>query len=359
MARRVCLILLIAMVVAGCSGAAPTATPAAEAPRATTEVAPAAGEPVAPTDLATPSPLPAQTHAVALPAVQSSVSVLPTPGAPARGSVLPTLSVHDSALATPAAKGKNPLATRQVPASGDDPKAKYVLKEERVLGAYTLRLWHNSASDFTFDNITTLSIVGQPQIEITSTAGFGKLTGKDITGTGYPVAIIETYTGGAHCCAGTVAYELGPEPRLLLDAPRNNCGGRFEDLNGDNVYEFVTCDDQFAYAYCPFAMSPIVQVVYRYKDGNYSPASPKYPGQYAGDIKRDLARAQSGKPGEQAEWDGTNKCSVLPLVLDYLYTGEDGKAWSALDEYYRGSDAKKFRAEIEQGVYKGPLYVSP
>jgi hypothetical protein len=56
------------------------------------------------------------------------------------------------------------------------------------------------------------------------------------------------------------------------------------------------------------------------------------------------------------EWDGSTKCGVLPLVLDYLYSGQDGRAWAELDRLYDGPDVLLFWAEIVQAVRDSPLY---
>jgi hypothetical protein len=73
----------------------------------------------------------------------------------------------------------------------------------------------------------------------------------------------------------------------------------------------------------------------------------------------DLKMAEEAKPGGLAEWDGTAKCSVLPLVLDYLYCGRTEEAWAALYRYYPDADVEAFRAEVESQVAASPLFVRP
>jgi hypothetical protein len=48
---------------------------------------------------------------------------------------------------------------------------------------------------------------------------------------------------------------------------------------------------------------------------------------------------------------------VLPIVLDYLYAGQDEKAWSEFNRLYTYSDALLFWAEITREVTESPLYV--
>ena len=40
----------------------------------------------------------------------------------------------------------------------------------------------------------------------------------------------------------------------------------------------------------------------------------------------------------RCERDGSAKCGVLPLLIDYLYSGQDERAWAALSELYDGAD---------------------
>jgi hypothetical protein len=186
------------------------------------------------------------------------------------------------------------------------------------------------------------------------------LSGTDITGDGTPELIIETYSGGAHCCFSTLVYSLGERAEKLLETQASNCGGDFRDLDGDGVLEFVTCDDRFAYAYCPFAASPVVTAVLAYQAGQgYLAAGPRFAEIYDEPIATHTTLAEQAQPGALGEWDVTTKCAVLPLVLDYLYAGRTERAWSELQRLYTFPDAQAFREEIEKTVAASPLYAAP
>jgi hypothetical protein len=253
------------------------------------------------------------------------------------------------------------VPTPTAPTSELFPDATYALAKELVIGIYAVRLWRNTASEgLGFDSIVTISAVGQPQVKIESAPGWDDLTGTDITGEGDPDVIIETYSGGAHCCFATFVYNLGSKLTKVLETPSSNCGGIFQDLDEDGVLEFVTCDDLFAYTYCPFVGSPAVKVILRYEPGRgYVPASPRFAHLYADDIATHTQMAEQAEPGAMGEWDGTTKCSVLPLVLDYLYSGQPDQAWAALKRWYSHPDLESFRAEIEEAVNQSPLFTAP
>lgn len=260
---------------------------------------------------------------------------------------------------TPTVLPATPVPTASPePPTPAPPAEAYIVEDERQIGEYVVRLWRNTSSEGVgYDQIATISGAGQPPVQAEFVAGLGEETGTDLTGEGHPDVVIQVFTGGAHCCFSTIVYDLGPQLTKVLESPLSNCGGSFTDLDGDGVAEFVTCDDLFAYAYCPYAGSPAAQVVLQYEPGQgYVPASPRFAQSYDAGIAAHTAAAEEAQPGELGEWDGTNKCGVLPLVLDYLYSGQDGKAWSEFSRLYDHPDALLFWAEIRQALGKSPLY---
>jgi hypothetical protein len=282
--------------------------------------------------------------------------------------VVATLTALPSPTQSPIPPTRTPLPPTDTPTPSPPPTATpayapvpdtYIVEEERLIGSYAVRLWRNTAADsWRFDNIATISAGGQTLVQIELASGLGALTGTDITGEGHPDVVIETFTGGAHCCFSTRVYDLGPTLTKVLETPESNCGGQFEDLDGDGVLEFVTCDDLFAYVYCAYAFSPFVQVILQYEpERGYVPVSPRFAHLYAEAMATHTRLAEETSADDTGGWDGTNKCAVLPLVLDYLYTGQADQAWSALTQFYHYPDRLLFWAEVVQAVAESPLYV--
>jgi hypothetical protein len=290
----------------------------------------------------------------------------PTPAAtPAHPTV--TVGQSDSQRmperpAAPASKTTPVIAaTPEPPVSSDYPDDVIVLKDERHIGEYTVRLWRDTAADEgTFHNILIISQPGQADVKIEAVSELNDLTGSDFTGAGYPDLAIETYSGGAHCCFSTLVYELGPTLKKVLESPAVDCEGEFKDLDNDGKMEFITCDNAFAYEFCCFAGSPLVTAVMRYEPGRgYVPASPHYPQVYADDIVRDRQLAIGAIPDDKCEWDSTTKCSILPLVLDYLYSGRQDQAFVELHRLYRFEDEDAFRKQILEKANASSLFVFP
>lgn len=268
----------------------------------------------------------------------------------------------DSRQAAASAPAPTPASTPSAivpPVPSVYPDGVYSLAEERQIGEYTIRRWENkSPNKWVGSDIVTISAPAQPTVQIETVWQIDDLTGADITAQGYPDLVIHTYSGGAHCCFSTIIYQLGPTLTKILETPQSNCGGNLLDLDGDGVYEYVTCDDSFAYKYCCYAGSPMVRAVLKYEpDRGYVLASPEFAELYANDIAASMALAKNGEPGGNCEWDETTKCSVLPVVLNYLYAGQPDEAWAALYRLYPYDDVDDFRAEIEQVVSGSPLFV--
>ena len=235
--------------------------------------------------------------------------------------------------------------------------------QELRIGPYTVRLWEEGEAANRF-SVVVIERDGKPVFKRTgSQLRLDPLTGRDITGEGNPDVIIRGYSGGAHCCFYTIVCDLGEELRIYAtpDSPEGNCPGEFVDLDGDGTYEFVTCDDSFAYRYCCYAGSPAVKAVLRLVPGKgFVPVSPEFSQLYEEDIRRHTEMAEAAREkGKGSGWDGTTKCEVLPLVLNLLYSGRIEEAWQALERYYRFPDLNTFRAEIWETVSNSLFFTLP
>ena len=251
---------------------------------------------------------------------------------------------------------------KPVPPPALSPGSSYRLKNEILIDAYGIRFWRHTDSATGFEDLVIIEKTGMKSIKIEQAAEIVTLTDADINGDGYPDIIIETDTGDAHCCLGTQVYSLGETPILILDKPESNTEGEFKDLNGDDIYEFITTDEVFAAKYCPYASSPVVKVIMAYDitEMSYLPFSPNFPDEYKDDIARDTKNAErvsKAETYENGEWDETSKCSILPVALDYIYLGDLDKARSELERLYIYDDIDEFWNEVMLVVRDSPFYV--
>ncbi len=109
--------------------------------------------------------------------------------------------------------------------------------------------------------------VVQERIELNWISSF--LTVIDVTGDTYPEAVVESFSGGAHCCFDYLILDMRDGVRPLARIDAGNGDAKFEDTDGDGVTELLTVDNTFAYWEECFAGSPLMHVVLTWKEGAF------------------------------------------------------------------------------------------
>ena len=330
-ARRLLPFLALFSIACGLVVPVPTPTPL---PATATQTA-------SPTATFTITPDIAVTQTIAAALTQISYTATPT------ATVTPEFSPEDLV------ESEQPLAPPAL-----SPGAAYTLEEEVVVSPYGIRFWRNTNDPMSFNDIIMIDRAGIDSILIQQGSAIHPLTGTDLNGDKIPEAVIETYSGGAHCCFGTQVYSLGAQPQLILKKSESNAGGQFEDLDNDGIQEFITYDDILAYQYCPYAGSPFAKsiLVYDPVEKLYKPASPLFADTYTEDILQFTQTAEKALPGDYGEWDGSKKCGVLPMVLAHIYSGDLETARSELRRVYKNPDIDDFWNELLLIIQNSPLY---
>ena len=77
----------------------------------------------------------------------------------------------------------------------------------------------------------------------------------DLDADGEPEVLVDTYTGGAHCCALTEILRFDATTYAPAETSWGNIGYDLKDLDGDGRPEFITADDAFSYAFASYAGS--------------------------------------------------------------------------------------------------------
>lgn len=100
----------------------------------------------------------------------------------------------------------------------------------------------------------------------------------DVTGDGILDPIVETYTGGAHCCTlsaiapSTATGWAKPVTRNWADY-----GFKLENLGGTSQVEFKAYDQRFTGAYSSYAASRSPLQIFRFQDGSYADVTREFP----------------------------------------------------------------------------------
>lgn len=258
-------------------------------------------------------------------------------------------------------RGQTP---REVPREG------YGLHDERAVGPFTVQRWVSSASPEVSPSgmCACITVIYQGDRRLLSLGAPGEVsarqvsdrTGQDVNRDGQPDVILSEWSGGADCCYTTTVFSVGTDLKEVFSRSTGKCGpGAFEDLDGDGAFEFITCDDRWANAYCAFADSPLPRVVYAYDPsrGVYVLATPRYASRFRDELAAALEGAQAWMSESDGKDPGLDKCRLLRPVLGLMYSGRMDDGLVLIRGLYRGADREAFEQETVEKVRQSPLWV--
>ena len=165
--------------------------------------------------------------------------------------------------------------------------------------------------------------------------------------------VVQEWSGGAHCCFDYhVLLVQGTQVRREGTIRAGDCSLRVADLDQDGALELIGCDSRFAYAFdLPFAESPLVPVVYAFRDRAYVPDNRRFPQVYQFRITQERRRLAEAERAGDAR--GTRR-AVLSLLLHTLYAGRVTEAWCSFDRTYRWTDRTDVRQEVIRRLRLAP-----
>ncbi|TVQ12099.1 MAG: hypothetical protein EA368_04600 [Leptolyngbya sp. DLM2.Bin27] len=177
---------------------------------------------------------------------------------------------------------------------------------------------------------------GELRLSVESTAAmFAGIELIDLDGNGTAEVVVQTFTGGAHCCMAYTTYawqneQFKPIYFDYLDAG----GGRFEDLNGDGKTEFVTLDNAFFYSFSSYAGSYPPSVILTYENGQYQDATAEF------SAHLEAVVANMREVIEDPEFAGRiDKNGVLAgYVAQSIRLGQYRQAWQYMLTHYDRTD---------------------
>jgi hypothetical protein len=180
------------------------------------------------------------------------------------------------------------------------------------------------------------------------------VTGSDLDGDGYPEAVLQGYSGGAHCCWTYWIVSLGKKPELRARI-YNERGIRFVESKPDGVYTLLTSDGRFDYFdNLSHSSSPFPNIYLQFVKGKLIDVSPRFWSDYEEEIRlwreqllpRDIASFRSRYKEVPAALEEV-KCKVLEIVLAYLQGGKSAEAWRTLEEMWPNEDIPRIEKLIQ------------
>ncbi|MEA5448491.1 hypothetical protein VB780_07935 [Leptolyngbya sp. CCNP1308] len=187
-------------------------------------------------------------------------------------------------------------------------------------------------------NNLTIQLFYNDELKLSATdtaAMFAGIELMDLDSDGTAEVVVQTFTGGAHCCLATTTYtwqdeQFNPVYFGYLDGG----GGEFTDLNGDGLMEFVTFDNAFLYSFSSYAGSYPPSVVLTYENGAYRDTTTQFT-----NYMEDIAAGMRFTVEDPEFADRGDKNGVLAgYVAQNIRVGRYREAWLFMLSHYDRTD---------------------
>lgn len=188
------------------------------------------------------------------------------------------------------------------------------------------------------------------------------ISGTDINGDAVPEIVLSGYTGGLRCCYAYEIVSLRRTPQVLHTF-QNPVPITFEK-RPDGTALIRAADGVFNFFMLPPREAFLPQLVLKPEGNNLVDVSAQYPEVYDQEIEKTRAQLT---PAELEKFRKSNYHDklysdqfptvrkVLTIILDYVYSGREDKAWEALDEMWPPEDASRVKSLIRERRRRGML----
>lgn len=166
--------------------------------------------------------------------------------------------------------------------------------------------------------------------------------GEDVLGLGAPSLIVQSFSGGAHCCFTLTVLLLGDQFRALPKIELQDAEFvRVKKVPGRDALVLATSDDTFAYWRAPFALSSAGSVTLSFDAaaGRYVADADlmRAPLPPPAKLEELRAKAHDAQQKEIAENSGIVPPDLTQPLLDLIYTGHLAEARAFVDGAWAGS----------------------
>lgn len=222
----------------------------------------------------------------------------------------------------------------------------------------------------------SLTVVKRGKAELASIEGYGyqdstRFAFFSLLGTQRKQLVVESYSGGGHCCTAYHIFDLGSQFRVLFDGDSyspDDVGSSMQllDLNKDQRYELVQSVMTFDYFKVSHAMSVFPKVVFAYDSMSrkYVPANRRFSSYLLYRIvgkERAVNKLNDLNPAlrfNDIHFREDYYHAVLEVVLTYVYAGKEKLAWDYFDRAYKASDKREFQSAVRDNLQDSVIYRS-
>ena len=188
------------------------------------------------------------------------------------------------------------------------------------------------------------------------------ISGTDLNGDGVPDLVLAGYSGGLHCCYVYEVVSLGSTPQVLHTF-QNPVPISFEK-QPDGTALIRAADGVFDYFIVPHSDAVIPQLVLKPQGNDLVDVSAQHPEIYDKEIEQarsqlsaeDIEKLKKSNYHDKLYTDQIPVVhKVLTIVLDYVYSGREAKAWETLDQMWPEGDVSRVKSLIAERRNRGML----
>jgi hypothetical protein len=243
----------------------------------------------------------------------------------------------------------------------------------RKIGSYTLRLLPTKKDKDDKDDkdqdgdarcraVVTTRLGRHITIAYEWALSIDPISGTDLTGSGTPTLVLSGYSGGLHCCYVYEMVSLGPTPKVLHTFS-NPVPITFEK-QPDGTVLIRAADGVFDFFLVPHNAAVIPPLVLKLDGNNLVDISAQYSELYDKEIEQARSQLTAGEIEKFRKSNFHDKLytdqvaavhKVLTIVLDYVYSGREEKAWQALNEMWPAGDVSRVKSLITERRQRGML----
>ncbi|HET6507593.1 MAG TPA: hypothetical protein VFG42_12460 [Baekduia sp.] len=151
--------------------------------------------------------------------------------------------------------------------------------------------------DLTIADVCEEGCILVPDDDPGDASGSSILKVADLDGDGEPEVLVDTFSGGAHCCLTARLLTWNGTGYTPKDFNYGDVGYQLKDLDHDGRPELVGCDPVFSGAFTAFAASAFPPLVLHVERGRFVDVTRRFPSLVRKDAaarRKDLRKAKKG-----------------------------------------------------------------
>jgi len=180
------------------------------------------------------------------------------------------------------------------------------------------------------------------------------ITVRDLDGDREPEVLVDTFSGGAHCCIFTVFFRYRASSRSYAVSTTywGNVGYRLADFDRNGLPELASADDTFAYAFTSFAASFDPIRILHFRQGKLVDVTRRFPAV----VRRDAARLWGDYRRVRKSQYPDVRGVLAAYIADKYLLGEQKEGWKQLEGALKRGELG--RSPEQDGYPAGRLYVT-